>query len=118
MLFLKTKSNHELSVKELGTPFSFAVSMGRAHAIMRFVYRIEIIDALTRSEACAKPIVHLFESRLSRRDLPLTGFPCRLTMRLLGLNFIYWQYLSSMSNRENGYLFGFDTINDAVIAVN
>ena len=32
---------------------------------MRFVYRIEIIDALTRSEACAKQIVHLFESRLA-----------------------------------------------------
>ena len=27
-----------------------------AHAIMRFVYRIAIIDALTRSEACAKPM--------------------------------------------------------------
>ena len=46
------------------------------------------------------------------------GFPRRLSMRLLGLNFIYWQYLSAMSNRENGYLLGFDTINDAVIAVN
>ena len=37
---------------------------GDAHEFMRFMYRIEIIDALTHSEACAKPIVHLFESRL------------------------------------------------------
>jgi len=35
---------------------------GDAHVIMRFIYRIEIIDAL-------KPIVHLFELPC----LPLTG---------------------------------------------
>jgi hypothetical protein len=48
----------------------------------------------------------------------LVGFSRRLSMRLLCLNFIYWQYLPAMSNRENGYLLGFDTLNDAVIAVN
>jgi hypothetical protein len=32
---------------------------------MRFEYRIAIIDALTCSEACAKQILHLFESRLA-----------------------------------------------------
>ena len=49
-----------------GTPMKLCVScivgQGDAHEIMRFVYRIEIIDAL-------KPIVHLFELPY----LPLTG---------------------------------------------
>jgi len=47
-------------------------SQGDAHEIMLFVYRIEIIDALTRSEACAKPTVHFFELPY----LPLTGLQC------------------------------------------
>ena len=44
---------------------------------MRFGYRIAMIDALTRSEACAKQIVHFFEFW---QNLPPTGLdpilPC------------------------------------------
>jgi len=63
----------------------------------------------------------LFPLLAERRTRPAgkpSGFSRQLSMRMLCLDFIYWQYLFAMTDGQYGYLFFFDMVNDPVITIN